>query len=165
MASAERILIVGGGIGGLAIARAQGASECSTRTGVRVTRLAERDERVEVALSDGSHAEYDLVIGADGLRSSVRTLAMASAAPTYAGQVVWRSVIDSRVRGVDSLMVVLGTACCSPATPPPPAGVAHMKLRVWRAESAAASGGGKPRRTRRRWRPSSMSFCSSSTAW
>jgi 2-polyprenyl-6-methoxyphenol hydroxylase-like FAD-dependent oxidoreductase len=44
-----------------------------------------------VKLSDGSVEEYDLVIGADGLHSRMRALALPDAPePEYAGQVIWR---------------------------------------------------------------------------
>ena len=42
-------------------------------------------------LSEGSSEEYDLVVGADGLHSRVRELALPGAPkPEYAGQVIWR---------------------------------------------------------------------------
>jgi 2-polyprenyl-6-methoxyphenol hydroxylase-like FAD-dependent oxidoreductase len=46
---------------------------------------------VRATTSDGSVAEYDLVVGADGVHSRVRELALAHAPdPAYAGQVIWR---------------------------------------------------------------------------
>ena len=44
------------------------------RDGVSITRLAQRDDRVEVALDDGTHETFDLVVGADGIHSRVREL-------------------------------------------------------------------------------------------
>ncbi len=42
-------------------------------------------------LSDGTVEEYDLVVGADGLHSRIRELALPDAPePEYAGQVIWR---------------------------------------------------------------------------
>jgi 2-polyprenyl-6-methoxyphenol hydroxylase-like FAD-dependent oxidoreductase len=43
--------------------------------------------------SDGSAAEADVLIGADGLRSTVRQQCLPSAAPLYAGYVAWRALI------------------------------------------------------------------------
>lgn len=44
-----------------------------------------------MTLTDGSVDRYDLVVGADGLNSTVRSLVLPSApAPRYAGQVIWR---------------------------------------------------------------------------
>jgi 2-polyprenyl-6-methoxyphenol hydroxylase-like FAD-dependent oxidoreductase len=49
----------------------------------------------EVELSDGSSARHDVVVGADGIRSRVRELAIApDAAPEYTGVVVWRALLD-----------------------------------------------------------------------
>lgn len=45
-------------------------------------------------LSDGSSGEYDLVIGADGIRSHVRSLLYPEIQPRNTGFGVWRSVHD-----------------------------------------------------------------------
>ena len=42
---------------------------------------------------DGSEARGDLLIGADGLRSSVRAQLIADAEPRYAGYVAWRGLV------------------------------------------------------------------------
>jgi 2-polyprenyl-6-methoxyphenol hydroxylase-like FAD-dependent oxidoreductase len=48
----------------------------------------------EVELSDGSARGYDLVVGADGIRSRVRELAFDGApGPDYTGVVVWRALL------------------------------------------------------------------------
>jgi 2-polyprenyl-6-methoxyphenol hydroxylase-like FAD-dependent oxidoreductase len=78
------------------------------RLGVTVTGLAQDAEQVAVEFSDGSHAAYDLVVGTDGIHSTVRTLALGASPPRYAGQVVWRSVIPIRPGGVDHVIVVMG---------------------------------------------------------
>ncbi|WP_229399534.1 FAD-dependent monooxygenase [Micromonospora okii] len=48
---------------------------------------------VGVTFADGTTAEYDLVVGADGPRSAVRSLAALGGAPRPAGQVVYRGVV------------------------------------------------------------------------
>src|SRR6266700_2153685 len=69
-------------------ARASGAT---IRLGLTVTALAHTDEAVRVTFSDETSAHYDLVIGADGLRSSIRRLVFGPEyQPTYVGQVCWR---------------------------------------------------------------------------
>ena len=53
-----------------------------------------QDRRGVVAhFSDGSLAEGDTLIGADGLRSTVRQLCLPAVAPLYAGYVAWRAVL------------------------------------------------------------------------
>ncbi|WP_067496624.1 FAD-dependent monooxygenase [Actinoplanes sp. TFC3] len=52
------------------------------------------DSAVKVEFGDGSVAEYDLVIGADGRRSTVRAKAGLGGAATPTGQVVYRSVVS-----------------------------------------------------------------------
>jgi 2-polyprenyl-6-methoxyphenol hydroxylase-like FAD-dependent oxidoreductase len=61
------------------------------RLGVTVTGL---DGAGKVTLSDGTTGSYDLVVGADGVRSEVRRLALDGAAARYVGQVCWRFVAE-----------------------------------------------------------------------
>ncbi|MGL4438278.1 MAG: FAD binding domain-containing protein [Bosea sp. (in: a-proteobacteria)] len=44
--------------------------------------------------ADGSVASADLVIGADGFRSSVRATFLPDVTPAYAGYVAWRGLVD-----------------------------------------------------------------------
>jgi 2-polyprenyl-6-methoxyphenol hydroxylase-like FAD-dependent oxidoreductase len=48
---------------------------------------------VVVRFADGGVAEGDVLIGADGLRSSVRQPCLPTAAPLYAGYVAWRAML------------------------------------------------------------------------
>ena len=67
--------------------------ECgaTVRLGTTVNSLDEDGDRVRATMSDGSVEDYGLVIGADGLHSRVRDLALPEAPqPAYAGQVIWR---------------------------------------------------------------------------
>jgi 2-polyprenyl-6-methoxyphenol hydroxylase-like FAD-dependent oxidoreductase len=69
------------------------------------------DRRVEVKLSDGSIGAYDLVVGADGITSSVRALALGMTPLQSAGHVGWRSLVSIRPRGLQHLQFFLGDGC------------------------------------------------------
>lgn len=52
----------------------QGVDEASVRTGTTATALIPREDGVEVQLSDGTRAHFDLVVAADGLHSDARAM-------------------------------------------------------------------------------------------
>jgi len=56
--------------------------------------LTQNDHRVTAIFADGSTAEADLLIGADGAGSTVRSVVLPGAEPTYSGYVVWRGLVD-----------------------------------------------------------------------
>ncbi|MGR6317616.1 FAD-dependent monooxygenase [Micromonospora soli] len=65
----------------------------AVRHGAEVRTIDQLPGAVGVTFADGTTTEYDLVIGADGPRSSIRTLAALGGPPRPTGQVVYRSVI------------------------------------------------------------------------
>jgi FAD-dependent urate hydroxylase len=70
-----------------------GAAGVPIRMGLRVHDLRRRDGTISVALSDGTTGNFHLVLGADGIHSSVRRLAFGvDAVPRRVGQVGWRFV-------------------------------------------------------------------------
>jgi 2-polyprenyl-6-methoxyphenol hydroxylase-like FAD-dependent oxidoreductase len=78
------------------------------RVGVTVSELEQRDDAVEVTFTDWTTGRYDLVIGADGIRSLVRSLAFGTQyQPSYAGQVCWRYNVP-RPLEVDNFQMFLG---------------------------------------------------------
>jgi len=64
--------------------------------GIGLVGFAQDAQRVRAQLSDGSTLEADVLIGADGLRSTVRQQCAPEVAPLYAGYVAWRSLLAER---------------------------------------------------------------------
>src|SRR5437868_12653355 len=85
-----------------------GATAVPCRLGTAVTSLTQDEQRVSVGMSSGSTGDYDLVVGADGIYSTVRGLTLGSASPGYTGLMDWRSLAPTRPHGVTNLMVLLG---------------------------------------------------------
>jgi 2-polyprenyl-6-methoxyphenol hydroxylase-like FAD-dependent oxidoreductase len=63
--------------------------------GTSVEHLELHDSHVDVRFTDGREGRYDLVIGADGLRSRVRELVFGDIAIAYAGYTCWRLVVKA----------------------------------------------------------------------
>ncbi len=80
----------------------------NVRVGATVSELEQRDDQVEVTFTDWTNERYDLVIGADGLRSLVRSLVFGTEhQPEYAGQMCWRYNVP-RPPEVDHFQMYLG---------------------------------------------------------
>lgn len=62
-----------------------------------VESMTQQEEHVDVVLTDGREEQFDLVIGADGLRSRVRELTFGDVPIAYSGYTCWRLVVDSPV--------------------------------------------------------------------
>jgi 2-polyprenyl-6-methoxyphenol hydroxylase-like FAD-dependent oxidoreductase len=54
------------------------------------------EKGVEAQFSDGSTVQADVLVGADGLRSTVRQQCLPDVAPLYAGYVAWRALLPER---------------------------------------------------------------------
>jgi len=78
------------------------------RFGTSVTSVTQQGGRVSVSFDDARTAEYDLVVGADGINSDVRRLAVGGPAPAYGGQMAWRSLAPVRPGSLDGLQFWLG---------------------------------------------------------
>jgi 2-polyprenyl-6-methoxyphenol hydroxylase-like FAD-dependent oxidoreductase len=81
------------------------------RLGTSVTSLTQAEYRVWVGFSDGSAGEYDLLVGADGIYSTVRRLTLGSSMPGYTGLMIYRSLAPVRPRGVTNFRLQLGEGC------------------------------------------------------
>jgi FAD-dependent urate hydroxylase len=88
-----------------------GAAAVPSRLGTSILSLTQAEHRVSVEFSDGSAGDYDLVVGADGISSTVRALTLNGAPPVYAGQMAWRSLAPIRPRGLTKLQFLLGEGC------------------------------------------------------
>jgi 2-polyprenyl-6-methoxyphenol hydroxylase-like FAD-dependent oxidoreductase len=76
------------------------------RLGVTVDGVGE-DGRV--TFSDGGGGAYDLVVGADGIHSRIRSLVFSGApTPEYTGQIVWRYNVP-RHEGLETLDMFVGS--------------------------------------------------------
>lgn len=81
----------------------EAASRVKIRMGVDLERILPQAnpidsvDPVKVEFSDGQTGHYEVVVGADGIRSSVRNACFAPSPPRYVGQTYWRGAISKRV--------------------------------------------------------------------
>jgi 2-polyprenyl-6-methoxyphenol hydroxylase-like FAD-dependent oxidoreductase len=68
-------------------------AETPIRLGTAVTEV-EDGASPRVSFSDGSTGSYDLVVGADGAHSTIRSLALGGPPVRYVGQASWRFIAD-----------------------------------------------------------------------
>ncbi len=85
----------------------EGALGVRIRLDASVTALSQNADEVDVVFADGSTGRYDLVVGADGIHSSIRQLVFGSVAPRHLGQVSWRFLADNPA-AIDTWTVMLG---------------------------------------------------------
>jgi 2-polyprenyl-6-methoxyphenol hydroxylase-like FAD-dependent oxidoreductase len=64
------------------------------RLGKRLTRVAQDADGVTAMFADGLSERGDLLVGADGIHSTVRAQFLPDIEPVYAGYVAWRASLD-----------------------------------------------------------------------
>lgn len=70
------------------------AAGVTVRLGLSIAAVSSDADGAHVQFTDGSAGRYDLVVGADGIRSSVREMLGITTAPQPSGMSIWRVVAD-----------------------------------------------------------------------
>ncbi|MFD9052930.1 FAD-dependent monooxygenase [Streptomyces zaomyceticus] len=92
------------------------AVKATVRTGVTVSSFTEDTHGVHVEFSDGRRGDYDLLVGADGIRSQLRDCVSPETEPRFAGQVCWRFLTEN-LPGIDRWTAWLGNGATFLALP------------------------------------------------
>lgn len=82
-------------------------AEAPIRYGLSVLRLQQESAGTVVTFSDGTRRTYDLVIGADGIQSTVRSAVFGREEPVDLGIASWRTITDNRF-GITGWTAMLG---------------------------------------------------------
>ena len=76
-----------------------GVDEGVIQRGKRLLRYEQGADHVELAFEDGSSAEADLLVAADGVHSIVREQMLGKEAPRFTGRVAYRTTFPARLLG------------------------------------------------------------------
>lgn len=88
-----------------------GVAAVPCRLGTTIMSLAQDNQRISATFTDSSAGEYDLVVGADGISSTVRRLVLSAASPADLSAMNWRSIAPIRPGGLTALQFLLGDGC------------------------------------------------------
>jgi 2-polyprenyl-6-methoxyphenol hydroxylase-like FAD-dependent oxidoreductase len=84
-----------------------GLEEGQVRLGSRVERIDQNGKTVTLTLADGTSAQGDIIVGADGIHSTVRSQLFGKELPRYTGNVAWRGLVPAeRIAHLDLGRVV-----------------------------------------------------------
>jgi salicylate hydroxylase len=84
-----------------------GLGQHGFKLGSRVQRVDQDSNSVTLTLSDGETAQGDILIGADGIHSTVRAQLFGKELPRYTGNVAWRGLVPAeRIAHLDLGSVV-----------------------------------------------------------
>jgi 2-polyprenyl-6-methoxyphenol hydroxylase-like FAD-dependent oxidoreductase len=86
------------------------AAGVKTRFGLTATGLEQDDTGIDVTLTDGATSRYDLVVGADGIRSATRRMLGITVEPRPMGMGIWR-VFGPRPASVTRTDLFYGGPC------------------------------------------------------
>jgi 2-polyprenyl-6-methoxyphenol hydroxylase-like FAD-dependent oxidoreductase len=100
-------------------------SSSSIKYDMTVTHTQARSGKRQVHFSDGTFEHYDLVIGADGIRSSLRAAEFPNTPPVALGLGAWRLLIDHQ-GGVTDWTAMLGSKLTLLGIP-----LTHNKLYIY----------------------------------
>ena len=71
------------------------------RTGVAVKSYETSSKGAAVTLATGERIEADLIVGADGIHSAIRTQMLGPETPEFTGNVAWRAVVSVTALGAN----------------------------------------------------------------
>ena len=83
------------------------------RLSARTSGFAETADSARIRLADGREFAGDVLIGADGIKSVIRSSIVGPEQPVYTGQAAWRAVVPAERLSVDILRPVV-TVWCGP---------------------------------------------------
>ncbi|MEM7689038.1 MAG: FAD-dependent monooxygenase [Pseudomonadota bacterium] len=68
----------------------------------RVVAYQQTADKAAIKTTDGEQVEGDLIVGADGIRSTIREQMLGPQKPTFTGNVAWRAVVPTQALGKDA---------------------------------------------------------------
>lgn len=71
-----------------------GLPDARYHTGKHLVRATQQGDRVEAEFADGQRMRADLLVAADGIRSTVRQALLPDVRPAYAGYLAWRGLVE-----------------------------------------------------------------------